>query len=792
MKLFERIFGCKSSVTEEVSSSIAKAMLETKDAVKNMETTMKKIDAALVRDEVAGSGPTITEKRKAAMALNLCATSISRILSSNDMEVLDVEYESILNNLNLQNMIKDEALLSTFKSILDTVTFYRLQDGDRKRAEVRYRQQLNNAIWSASSQGACILFASASNPTPWAIVSGAIMAVGAFCNVKRARADATIAYDDEKWKLERSLIEQLHALRYSLFETSWRLADRYGFEDSWRLTIPQIEQYNKMLDEHDHAWRYFRLSQYQKNFEAYPYYWNELGESAFLAAIEKDRENPDPEWLVKAEAAFNSFVSKDMGLLREDMIGVAARLRLLQVKYYRNSKSWVAALGDGVELVNAIKALACSAPDLLMQGAVCLVSAYAESKEKRYLDQAVELLEMVVGQEYDIPCSSRLLSKLYLMSADYNSKYEILEKRVGEVGVVLPEDAAADRNRILENDGTAALNQLKGVVARQFDLARKMSNGGLFNGSKAEVNAKLQQFFVEQNLTLDSSVATVLLSIWQDMKQQLNNQYLVLASKFGVSEEKFALGAKRINSTIQESMKGYSGKWANYCSSKDRAIQQHRKVNRCFRKAKEDFVEDVVKVVSEAYDVGKYENIEKVKDGVSAIQRHIADVSQRYGIREDSDLESGAKDVFSMTAKISGQDAVRSWKDYKDDPDWGSRMIDAKKSFSIQVENVIEAIEVSHRLEDDLERKGQKVRVYTQGNVAALAYIPTALAWAAHRLITLNPDYEVVRYAKSVDVKYMHDDVEDPSDDKDVKEKIADEVKEVGCNFKRIFGEIFG
>ncbi len=263
MKLFERIFGCKSSVTEEVPSSIAKAMLETKDAVKNMETTMKKIDAALVRDEVAGSEPTITEKRKAAMALNLCATSISRILASNDMEVLDVEYESILNNLNLQNMIKDEALLSMFKSILDTVTFYRLQDGDRKRAEVRYRQQLNNAIWSASSQGACILFASASNPTPWAIVSGAIMAVGAFCNVKRARANATIAYDDEKWKLERSLIEQLHALRYSLFETSWRLADRYGFEDSWRLTIPQIEQYNKMLDEPDHAWRYFRLSQYQ-------------------------------------------------------------------------------------------------------------------------------------------------------------------------------------------------------------------------------------------------------------------------------------------------------------------------------------------------------------------------------------------------------------------------------------------------------------------------------------------------------------------------------------------------
>lgn len=729
------------------------------------------------QNEVAAKPePTVEEKRKAAMALNLCATSISRILASNDMEVLDVEYESILNNLNLQNMVKDEALLSTFKSILDTVTFYRLQAGDRKRADARYRQKLNNAIWSASSKGACILFASAADPTPWAIASGAIMAVGAFCNVKRARADATITYDDEKWKLERSLIEQLHALRYSLFETSWRLADRYGFEDSWRLTIPQIEQYNKMLDETDHAWRYFRLSQYQKNFEAYPYYWNELGESAFLAAIEKDKEKPDLEWLERAEAAFNAFVSKDMGLLREDMIGVAARLRLLQVKYYKNNRSWEVALRDGIDLIRVIKGLACSAPDLLMQGSVCLASAYVESKKKRYLDQAVELLEMVVGQGYNIPDSSRLLSKLYLMDADYKDKYEILKNRVGEVGVVLPEDATTDGNRILENDGVAVLNQLRVVVKRQFDLAKQMSNDGLFNGAKAEVNEKLQQYFDKRRLVKDSSVVEAHLSLWQDMKQQLNDQYLVLASKFRLPLEKFAPGATKINSSIQERMKEYSGSWDDFCSPKDRTIRQHRSVNRCFKKAEDDFVEDVVKVVSGTYDVGEHKNIEVIKDGVFAIQRHIADVSRRYGIREDSNLESDANDVFSITAKISGEDAVRSWKDYKDDPAWGEKMIKGRKSFRIEVENIIESFKASHQLEDDLERNEQKVRVYTQGDVVALVYIPTALAWATHRLVTLNPDYEVIRYPKSVEVHYMHDDVDDDSDDKGILDAAKDKV----------------
>ena len=193
-----------------------------------------------------GDRPTDEEKRKAAMVLNLCATSISRIIASNDMEVLDVEYNAILNNLNLQNMIKDEALLSTFKSILDTITFYRLQAGDRKRAEVRYQQKLNSAIWSVGQQGTCILFA----PTnAWAAISGAIMAVGAYCNYKKTKSDARVAYEDELWELERSLIEQLHALRYSLFETAWRLSSKYDFSDAWRLTIPQIERYNQILRE---------------------------------------------------------------------------------------------------------------------------------------------------------------------------------------------------------------------------------------------------------------------------------------------------------------------------------------------------------------------------------------------------------------------------------------------------------------------------------------------------------------------------------------------------------------
>ena len=51
------------------------------------------------------------EKLKAAYALNLWTVSISQIIDYNDMNILEQEYNTIMNNLNLENMPKDEALL---------------------------------------------------------------------------------------------------------------------------------------------------------------------------------------------------------------------------------------------------------------------------------------------------------------------------------------------------------------------------------------------------------------------------------------------------------------------------------------------------------------------------------------------------------------------------------------------------------------------------------------------------------------------------------------------------------
>ncbi|NLB41272.1 MAG: hypothetical protein GX815_03275, partial [Clostridiales bacterium] len=92
---------------------------------------------------------TDSEKRKAAYALNLCMISVSQIIDYNDIYILEQEYEATLNNLNLEVMPKDEALLNILKQLMDTINFFRIQEVDKEFLEKEYQQKMKNAIWSA-------------------------------------------------------------------------------------------------------------------------------------------------------------------------------------------------------------------------------------------------------------------------------------------------------------------------------------------------------------------------------------------------------------------------------------------------------------------------------------------------------------------------------------------------------------------------------------------------------------------------------------------------------------------
>lgn len=226
------------------------------------------------------------EKRRkglqAVYALNLCMVSLSQIVDYADINVLKQEYDSILNNLNLEVMPKDEALLTAIKQILDTCHFYILHQKDKELLAKKQELRLSNALGKAISGGVFAIF---STPNPWAIaVSAATMVGVAAVRYKTERRKAMLENEIEAWELEKTALEQLHNLRRTLFETAWRLSKEYGYADNLRLTESQIKNYNEILTDPDPQSRFERLSLIKNDFGAYPLFWYYLGRAAMEAA----------------------------------------------------------------------------------------------------------------------------------------------------------------------------------------------------------------------------------------------------------------------------------------------------------------------------------------------------------------------------------------------------------------------------------------------------------------------------------------------------------------------------
>ena len=177
---------------------------------------------------------------KAAYALNLCSVSISQIIDYNDLNVLEQEYDAILNNINIEHMPNDESLLHILRQILDTITFFRLQEGDREIAELEYQHNIKNAIWSAVPNIGLII--ATPNPIAMAVSLASQVGIG-YMNYRKQKANNLLEKKKTDWQLQRSAMEQFNVLRRELFDTAWKVSKKYGFPDENRLTEKQ-NKYN--------------------------------------------------------------------------------------------------------------------------------------------------------------------------------------------------------------------------------------------------------------------------------------------------------------------------------------------------------------------------------------------------------------------------------------------------------------------------------------------------------------------------------------------------------------------
>ena len=362
------------------------------------------------------------DQLKAAYALNLCTVSVSEIVDYKDLNVLEQEYELILNNLNLHNIPKDQALLHILRQILDTVTFFRIYEGDKMMLEKKYQQKIKNAIWNAIPSFGLI---AVGEPYTFAISMIASVGMG-YMNYRKEKANTLTEREEQEWTLQRSAIEQFNALRRELFDTAWRLSDSYKFDDKYRLTESQISQYNSILMDSIPLRKYERLDSIKDNFEAYPPFWYYFANAAMdVVNVYKNETAFDDnisainKYTQLAEQNYQKYLDKDIDLLRNNYIRSACDLE------------YAALLFDSLSRIeeNEQKLRLCKINDLIDDAIkhcgskldiLQIASIYYLKLNKT--GEASKHLRKLVIENYNTKTNSQLLSFIYLQETIFDSK----------------------------------------------------------------------------------------------------------------------------------------------------------------------------------------------------------------------------------------------------------------------------------------------------------------------------------------------------------------------------------
>lgn len=400
------------------------------------------------------------EQIKAASALNLCTVSVSQIIEYNDLNIMEQEYEAILNNINIEEMPKDEALLKIIKQILDTITFFRMQEGDKQMIDKEYQQKTKNAIWSAVPNIG--LLVAGGSPVTMAISLASQIGIG-YMNYRKTKAENEWDKEKQEWQLQRAAIEQFNGLRRELFDTAWRLSSAYEFPDQLRLTERQIKRYDAILLDNDLIRKYNRLSVIKDEFLAYPPFWYHYGNTANAIANSELSISETTREKYKSLAAnhFRQFrESNQNALLREDPIAAACALEYADML----DCSKDAALIE--ELLSEAINFSGRREDVLQLSAVTYLKLNKQ-------DKAAELLSQLVDEEYNTALNAQLLSGIYVhniiegSSAD-RIKYEMLKNQVGESYLyLLPEDGEQSLEA-LEADFITAQKE---ILLRKYSIA---------------------------------------------------------------------------------------------------------------------------------------------------------------------------------------------------------------------------------------------------------------------------------------------------------------------------------
>lgn len=259
-----------------------------------------------------------------AIALNYCHMSLYKIIQYNDRIVLDEEYSEIINNINLTK-IKDEEIIELLRSLMDTISQFKLNEGDKKLLYSEYESQLSNAFYSSFSS----LSGMPLSGNPYTMAATMLVSVGsAYANYRNNMEMYRKQLDKSLWELDKKAILVLNDVRKDFIKSYWILMKRYNIPDEWRITEKQMDQYISVLKDRDPGRKFRNLQRLQSSFEAYPPFWYYMGQAA--------QDLKDQKSALKA---YGKLRTTQMGFFREDNIYASALMSEISLLDIKRDKS---------------------------------------------------------------------------------------------------------------------------------------------------------------------------------------------------------------------------------------------------------------------------------------------------------------------------------------------------------------------------------------------------------------------------------------------------------------------
>ncbi|MBQ6002370.1 MAG: ankyrin repeat domain-containing protein, partial [Synergistaceae bacterium] len=224
-------------------------------------------------------------------ALNMAIVSLHRITSSGDRLILDREYDSIINNLNMGEINADPELMTLYDKILKVIQKGRLRDDIREEINTADSQKKQKSIGQIISGN--VLKSFSTNPLKWIGKLAMSSASEYFTQRKESQEESeklAQTVNDGQLKLKREELDEYDELQRKLLVSSWSLLRQYHLPDNYMLTQRALAKFSAVMNEPDPSKRLKMMKYLEREFAMYAPYWFYRAKSAHEAGNNDEAE----------------------------------------------------------------------------------------------------------------------------------------------------------------------------------------------------------------------------------------------------------------------------------------------------------------------------------------------------------------------------------------------------------------------------------------------------------------------------------------------------------------------